>query len=243
MENLSFLVETNLRIEKLRIALQTRNTHLRKQGRRDATTIGLEERLRELESYLDSVIAEKLETHPAYDWFSKVKGVGSENISKVIGLINIEKAPHISSLWKFAGMSVENGKAPRPQKGKKLSYNKTLRTMVWRLGTSLLRAKGKFYQYYLKEKEKYYTRFRNANYKIVPASELPKDEKGRRYEPEGVISEGHLDNMARRKMMKLFLASLWLVWRQGAGLPITKPYAIDKLGHNHYLDPWEFTDR
>jgi len=243
MESLPFLVKTGLRVEKLRVAMQTRNTHLSRNGRKDATTIELEERLRNLEDYMNKIIAEKLEVHPAQNWFSRIKGVGTESISKVIGLIDIEKAPHISSLWKFAGMSVENGKAPKPQKGKKLSYNKTLRTMVWRLGTCLIRGKGKFYQYYIKEKEKYRKRFLNANYKIVPASELPKDNRGRKYEPEGVISEGHLDNMARRKMMKVFLASLWLVWRQEAGLPISKPYAVEQLGHNHFLDPWDFIDK
>ncbi len=77
----------------------------------------------------------------------------------------------------------------------------------------------------------------------MPATKLPKDKNGKRYEPEGIISAGHVHNQALRKMIKLFLACLWLKWREAEGLPVTKPYAIDKLGHNSYIDPWEMVDR
>jgi hypothetical protein len=49
--------------------------------------------------------------------------------------------------------------------------------------------------------------------------------------------------MAVRKAIKLFLACLWLVWREAEGLPISKPYAIDKLGHNSYIVPWKMIDK
>jgi hypothetical protein len=172
-----------------------------------------------------------------------VKGVGKENIAKVVALIDIARDDTPSSLWKFAGFSVEDGTAPKRHKGGgKLEYNSQLRSMCWRLGSSLLRAGGKFYGYYLKEKDKYYQRYENREVKIVPATSLPKKD-GKRYEPEGMISEGHVHNMALRKMIKLFLACLWVVWREAEGLPVTKPYAIEKLGHNSYIDAWEMTDR
>lgn len=191
-------------------------------------------------------------------------------------------ADTISALWKFAGFAPdEEGKAMRPVRGGgKLAYNSRLRSMSWRLGSSLLKAglrkqcvncnllvgeqkikknKGKcpdcgcidfkavaitgFPKYYLKEKDNYYQRSGRMGIAIVPAASLPKDKKGKRYEPEGMISEGHVHNQAMRKMIKLFLACLWLVWREAEGLPLTKPYALDKLGHDSYIDPWEMTDR
>lgn len=106
---------------------------------------------------------------------------------------------------------------------------------------SLNKAQGSFYDFYIEEKHKEQQRLKNAGFKIVPTAKLPmKDDK--RYEPEGVISEGHVHERALRKMVKLFLACLWLVWRQMEGLPITKPYAIDKLGHSSFIDPWSMTD-
>lgn len=242
MDTLTMLVDATLAIEKPRVAIEVRRSHLVLQGRSDPETNELHRRIKELEDYVDGRIAGLLKAHPAYPWFSKVKGIGKENIGKVVGQINIERAITISALWKFAGFSVENGVAPRRTKGEKLSYNSRLRSMCWRLGSSLLRARGKFYDYYLAQKETYVQRYENQGWKVVPAANLPKKD-GKRYESEGVISEGHVHNQALRKMIKLFLACLWLTWREAAGLPVTNPYAIDKLGHNSFIDPWEMVDR
>ena len=238
------LVDAALSIEKLRVASEVRQSHLALQGKQDPETDELHRRVKDLEDFVDGRVADLIKAHPAYPWFSRVKGVGKENIAKVVGLIDIGRSVHISSLWKFAGFSVEDGIAPKRQRGGgKLEYNSQLRSMCWRVGSSLLRAKGKFYDYYLKEKDKYYQKYENQGIKIVPATSLPKDKDGKRYEPEGMISEGHVHNQAMRKMVKLFLASLWVVWREAEGLALTKPYAIDKLGHNSYIDPWEMVDK
>ena len=44
-------------------------------------------------------------------------------------------------------------------------------------------------------------------------------------------------------MIKLFLACLWLEWRKGLGLPETKPYVIDKLGHESFISPETMCDK
>lgn len=62
-------------------------------------------------------------------------------------------------------------------------------------------------------------------------------------EPEGIVWAGHLDTMAMRRMIKLFNVCLWIVWRQTLGLPVREPYAIEVLGHEHKVDPWEMIDR
>ncbi|GAH99993.1 unnamed protein product, partial [marine sediment metagenome] len=101
----------------------------------------LHRRLKDLEDFVDGRVAYLIQGHPAYHWFSQIKGIGKENIGKVVAPIDIEKADTISSLWKFAGFSVEDGAAPkRVRGGGKLSFNSQLRSMCWRLGSSLLRA-------------------------------------------------------------------------------------------------------
>lgn len=238
-----FLVDSSLIIEKLRVAVQVRQTHLKNQKRKDPETDSLLERVRGLEEYVDDRVANLIKNHPAYPWFGQVKGVGKENIGKVIGLFDIEKADTISALWKFAGYSVENGKAPKREKGAgKLSYNSRLRSMCWRLGTSLLKARGKFYDFYSQEKKKYLQKYQTQGIKIVPAAQLPKN-NGKRYEPSGIISEGHIHNQALRKMIKFFLACLWLVWREATNLPTRQPYALEYQGHTKFISPWEMTDR
>jgi len=257
-------------IEKLRISLQNRKTHLAKHDRSDHETDELLTRAYSLEEYVDSRVAELIQTHPAYPWFNRVKGVGRENIGKVVSPIDIHKANTVSALWMFAGLAPNaEGHAMRRVKGEKLSYNSQLRSMCWRLATSLKRAKGKFYRYYLDEKAKYEERFTNEGKHIIPTPmgkwvclncgkswekkaniefepcdcETPDIQKVIREEPPGVIYKGHLDLMAMRKMIKLFLALLWLYWREAEGLPVTNPYPIDKLGHLKIILPGEMVDR
>jgi len=242
MDILSTLVDATLAVEKIRVRTQVRQSHLRLQDKDDPETDALLEKLKDTEEYIDDRVANILKGHPAYPWFSRVKGVGKENIGKVVGLVDIERASTISALWKFAGFSVENGKSPKRQKGEKLTYNSQLRSMCWRLATSLLKAKGKFYDYYCTQKDNYYEKYTQRGMSIVPATSLPK-KNGNKVETEEIISEGHVHNQALRKMIKLFLACLWLEWREAEGLPVTAPYAIDKLGHDSLIQPEEMVDR
>jgi len=265
-DTLSALVDASIAIEKVRVSVEVRRTHLRKQNKADPQTEDLCLKLTELEDYVNGRIAELIENHHAYHWFSLVRGVGKENIAKVIGLIDITKAPTISSLWMFAGFAPEDGRAMKRVKGQKLRYNSQLRSMVWRLANSLRIAKGNFYDYYIREKDNYTERFTGQGYRILPTPSgvwaclncgaswakkrditpccaEPEIGKKTREEPPGVIWLGHLDAMALRKMAKLFLACLWLVWREAESLPTRDPYAIERQGHTSLISPFEMVDR
>jgi len=248
-KSMAFLTDALLTIEKLRVATNLRMQAFNRLGRpQDPHTVELHRRLVETEDYITGEVKKTTKELPGYRWFSRVKGVGDENIAKVISFVDFEKAKNLSSLRKFAGFAPKDGKAMKPVENEKLEYCADLRAMCWRLGSSLLRGQkprsgsrkppGKFYQYYLNEKEKYYQRFLNTGYKIMPT---PK-EKGKKKEPPGVIFEGHLHNMALRKMLQLFLGCLWLVAREDLGLPTRPPYAVEKLKHK-LIDPWEMVDR
>lgn len=265
-DTLPVLVDASIAIEKIRVSAEVRQTHLRKQNKADPETGDLCRRLTELEEYANERIALLIENHPAYPWFSLVKGVGKENIAKVIGLIDINKAATISSLWMFAGLAPKGGKSMKRVKGEKLPYNSQLRSMAWRLANSLRRAKGKFYDYYIREKENYTERFTGQGYKVLPTPRGrwaclncgaswtmkrditpccadPEIGKKSKEEPTGVLWLGHLDAMALRKMVKLFLACLWLVWREAECLPTRDPYPIERQGHTSLISPWEMIDR
>lgn len=232
----------------------------------DVETDELHKRILLLELYVDGRIADRVPSHPAYYWFSRVRGVGKENIAKVIALVNIRKANTISGLWKYCGYAPEDGHSARREPGVKLSYNSQLRSLCWRLAGSLRKADGCFYEYYSQQKERYVRRFTSEGIKVLPTppgkwacvncgQSWPRKvdiefccdnqtiQKVLRNEPEGVIWLGHLDAMAMRKMIKLFLACLWLTWREAEGLPLTKPYALDVLKHNSFIDPWTMVDR
>lgn len=239
--SLGFVTNTLLKVEKLRVSAQVRNSHLIRNGVEDRFTVQVLKELDEFEGRITDLLQDHMKIHPAYPWFSQIKGIGLENIGKVVGLINIEKAPTISSLWKFAGYAVEInqesgiGTAMKLHKGEKAEFNKTLKVMCWRLGGSLMRAQGSFYDFYLQAKEKEEAKAARNGKSIVSAvkrAELPTE-----------IFAAHIHNRALRKMIKMFLAMLWMAWREAEGLPVTQPYSQDILNHAHIFAPADFIDK
>ena len=309
--NLVTMVNAMLTLDKLLTSSKVRQTHLKKQGRRDPETDSFIIQTQLLKDYVAERVAKFLHGHPAYYWFSRIKGVGDENIAKVVGLLDIHKAgpgktqTTISSFWMYAGMATgEDGHAMKRVKGEKLRYNNTLRSMCWRLGSALKRAglrqkceacgnlfgstekdgtdrencpkcggkkfgivaTSKFGQAYLDVKAAYEARFDREGIKVLPtppgnwgcincgASFAKKTDIGEccadqhiertlKEEPAGVIWKGHLENMAMRKVIKIFLGCLWLVWAEKVGVPVRPPYAVEKLGHSSTISPWDMVDR
>lgn len=234
-----FLANTLEFIQKARVAAQVRKSHLEKNKKKCDLTEETILKVGEFEDWLNGNMEELVKNHPAYPWFSKVKGVGNLNIGKVTCLIDIEKASQISKLWRYAGFGCVNGNAERRRKGETLHFNMSLKAMCWRLGKSLIRARDSYYDYYIEQKKKLREKIESKGMKIVPAEKLPK-EKGKKTETADLFSLGHLDNMAMRKMIKLFLSHLWLKWREAEGLEVTKPYAHAIQGHDNFRTPEEF---
>lgn len=138
-------------IQKARVASQVRQKHLAKRDEVDPITNEFKEKTLALEEWLNGIVRDYVCGHPAYYWFSRVKGIGDLNIGKVVSLVDIEKCPTISSLWRFAmgaPMPIgEDGKSEvekRKRGAGKIHYNSTLKSMMWRLGKSLIRAGGAF---------------------------------------------------------------------------------------------------
>lgn len=181
-----------------------------------------------------------IESHPIYwDFLKKIRGIGpvlSSNIIKSFGYC--ERFDMVSALWKYCGLHVVDGKAPKRAKGEKIDWNPKLRTMCWKIADSFIKGNSPVYrQIYDSEKEKQFS------------LRFPKGELRKRYNSRGKdgpykeddlqLSKGHVDNRARRKMVKIFLQHYWVVSREMAGLDTRPPYPIDKLGHRSYISPEE----
>jgi len=171
----------------------------------------------------------------------------------------IERLTMPSKLRKYSGF-YPGGKRER---GKKLSYNIELKTMCYRLLVSFMQQRNKYYGFYNEYRESLTQKKEGEGYKIVstpkgkycPECSEEKDVKTGKFcpdcgselmskeEPPGVLYLGHIDSMAKRRMIQLFLDHLWVVWREALGLPVTQPYSIQILGHEGYIDPWQMVDK
>jgi hypothetical protein len=184
-----------------------------------------------------------------------------EDGKSYIWVEGIERLPTRSALHKLAGY------APgfdRPQKGMKRPYDGELKTMcyrVWKYG--MLFNRTRYYELYREYKDNLIHRYESAGIRVLPTPSgrfclscmedkpVPSTTSicpdcGQRLEkkeePEGVRWLGHVDNMAVRWTIKLFLSHLWEVWRAKLNLPVRAPYAEEYLGHTHIISPWEVCD-
>ena len=174
------------------------------------------ERFGSIENDIAAMIADSVKDHPAYPWLDAVKGIGPGLSGALLAPIDIRRANSISALWRYAGQGVNGeGERDRPRKGEKLPYNAGLKKTCYLIGTSFMRAGSPYRAEYDQAKE-FYTVNR----------------------PDW--TKGHCDMAAKRKMIKMFLSHLWIVWRDAEGLPLSAPYAAQHLGHDGIVPPWQY---
>lgn len=171
-------------------------------------------------------------------WAYDQIGIGPIIAAGLAAHIDVEKAHHVSALWKFAGL------APgfdRKTKGVKLPYNSRLKVLCWKAGESFVKVSGKDGATY----GKLYAQFKAIEIQHNEAghyAEAAKQELARKkFKAEdsvtkkrllsGKLSDAHLHARAKRKAVKIFLAHYWDQGRQGRGLPVPGPYSIDVMGH------------
>jgi hypothetical protein len=164
-------------------------------------------RLLAIERDLYRELERVVEGHPLYlQYLQHVKGVGAAMAAYLIAVLNPARFETVSKLWKYCGLHVINGRAPRRVPGQRTDWNPVARTMMWRLGESFRRVGG-FY------KMMYY-RFLDESLRKHPD-----------------WTKAHHIAHARRVTVKLFLAHWHTVGRVLQGLPVRKPYICEKQPH------------
>lgn len=160
------------------------------------------------------------------NWLLYVRGIGSTLAGKMLRYIDFDKAKHVSSLYAYAGLLVdESGKAMRGKRGQKLNYNPKFKTTLYLVGVSFEKT-GRGYR-------KLYDEFKRqelqkakltidakdvVNYvsylydgKSITkkkAEKIAKEEKG---EIEIERTKAHIRMRTMRKVEKVFLAHVFIV--------------------------------
>jgi len=178
------------------------------------------------------------------DYLRNVKGIGPILAGGLVSFFDPYKAPHPSSFWKYAGLHVVEGEAPKRVKGAKLGFNPRARVLCWKIADSFIKQRTPLYRPYydvVKVEEA-------AKFGVLDPDESVHPERCPKYLPCLKRMEGraqrtntkakacpclkHIDYRARRKMVKLFIADFWAVWRKMEGLPPSEPYSVRILGHD-----------
>lgn len=165
--------------------------------------------LHKVEKDMEKYIKDSLKDEVIWtDFLKKTKGIGGLLAAGLVNLVDIKKARHISSLWKFAGLDVVNGKAPRLTKGQKTTWNPLMRQLCWKIAKSFIMTKSPYRKFYDERKKL--------------EEKTHKD-----------LTKIHRHNRAMRFMIKRFLADFWIAWRKIEGLEVSLPYVVEKLGHKY----------
>lgn len=157
-------------------------------------------------------------------WLVNIKGIGAILAGGIVAYFDVAKTKHISSMWKYAGLSVENGKAIRRKRGKKLEYSPRVKVLMWKVADSFIKQRTPFYRdIYDNAKE-------SENLKLGNPIENPKNcphyaECMKRLKKAKIPAcKMHIHLRAIRKMIKYFLGDYWLFARKIEGLSVTEPY-------------------
>lgn len=210
MRDITFLIERYYSLQEHRITMFAQARELEEAGNSPDLVKGYAERFEELEKMIAKDIKNSVKDHPMFAWFKTVKGIGPILSASLIANIDITKADHTSSVWKYCGLSIdpETMKAERRKKGTKISWNPFLKTTCWKIGESFVKTKGKYRMIYDTSREFYDRKF---------PTEVKDGNKT-------LYTKGHKFAMAKRRTVKLFLSDMWVEWRKIEGLPVSEPF-------------------
>lgn len=187
-----------------------------------------------------------LEPIPIYNkWLRDQAGVGPAMAGVLLAYLDPYKARHVSAFWKYAGLDVGPDGAGRSRRDEHLVD----RAYKSKDGTEKLR-RSVTYEPFLKTKltgvlagcflrsgaQPWRTIYDNYKHRLETdpsRARVTVDEFKKRHKAgddvRNLWTPGRINNAAKRYMVKMFLAELWVAWRTLEGLPVTEPYNVAKL--------------
>lgn len=233
-------------IERLRVSQQIRQSHLKRDKSPFAEHAVFNEvfgDLKEAQSRIDAYMIPMVKDHPCWTEFNvDVKGCGLHLLALVMGLIrDVTPLTNVSKLWWLCGLGVKDGKAIRPVKGEVLNYDMRLKSvLLGRLGSQFLKngdpfARMLYDDFKAKEVTKAFAAGRTTDTKCTNCDGRDDDTCNICAGTGKVQVEIGAHKRAIRKVVKLWVACLWDVWRRAEGLPVTEHYAQSHMGHTGNL--------
>lgn len=182
------------------------------------------------------------EAHEVGRWSLAQMGIGPILAAGLLAHIDIEKAPTVGHIWRYAGLDPTS----KWEKGQKRPWNAELKTICWKIGQSFIKVSGKddaFYgKLYVQDKERRMAKNEAGDYAELAAQTLREKniqhKETRQVYESGKLPQSRILSQAARYSTKLFLAH-WhdVAYRDFYKTEPPKPYIIEHGGHAHYIAP------
>ena len=236
-----FLVDQYYMIQHNRITAANQFRSITRSGEPAFFQGWLGESMESVEISIKKILDAYSDMQPVGKWARSICGIGPVIASGLISHIDIEKAPTVGHIWRFAGLdptSVWN-------KGEKRPWNASLKRLCWIIGESFVKVQGNENDVYgavfRARKDLEIERNEAGAYAEQAAAILKKkkfaDNITRKIYETGKLPPAHIHARARRYAVKLFLSHLHDFWyREHFGKAPPLPYPISKLGHVHMIE-------
>ncbi len=182
------------------------------------------------------------------EWAMSIMGIGPVLAAGLMAHIDIEKAPHAGHIFSFAGLNPQQ----EWNKGEKRPWNADLKVLCWKIGQSFVKSKsreGSFYgPIFDEQKAIYIARNEAGEYKqraadILASKNFRNETVTKSALQSGVLSDGHIDAMARRYAIKFFLSHWhYVAYEDHHGSPPARPWIIEFGGHSDFQPPPNWAD-
>ncbi len=188
-----------------------------------------------LDSYTDA--------HEIGLWAKTITGIGPVISAGLSAHIDIEQAPTVGHIWRFAGLDP----TVRWGKGEKRPWNASLKVLCWKIGESFVKVHANESDIYGKV---YVTRkvqemekneagdFADQAARALEEKKYGKETEARKAYEKGKLPQARIHARAKRYAVKLFL-SHWhhVAYESYFGKEPPKPYIIEHGGHVHFVGP------
>lgn len=196
-----------------------------------------------LEQQMKSILESYVKSKPIGQWLLSQVGIGPVIAAGLMANIDIHKVQTAGQIWAFAGLDPTK----EWKKGELRPWNARLKVVCWKAGDSFVKVSNKenaVYGKVYKEKKAYYIKkneeggFAERAAEILNTKKIGKDTDAYKAYSEGKLPAAHIDSMAKRFAVKIFLSHLFTVWYEMENKkPAPKPFAEAILGHAHIIPP------
>ncbi len=194
-----------------------------------------------LENQIKSALDAYSCSQPIGQWVRSVVGVGPVIAAGLMAHIDINKAPTVGHIWRFAGID------PTSQwnKGERRPWNASLKTLCWKIGESFVKVSGKtdavYGHIYVQRKEQEIIKNDAGDFSDQAKAKLEKFKIGKttdayKYYSDGKLPPAHIHARAKRYAVKLFLSHYHeRLYQLTFDTDPPLPYPISILGHAHKI--------
>lgn len=201
-----------------------------------------------LENQMKAVLESYVKSKPIGRWLLAQKGIGPVIAAGLLAHIDIHKVQTAGQIQAYAGLDPTK----KWEKGQLRPWNAKLKVVCWKAGESFVKVSNKedaVYGKIYKEKKAYYIEknesggFAERAQEILKEKKFDKNTDAYKAYSEGKLPAAHIDSMAKRFAVKIFLSHLFTVWYEMEnGVPAPKPYAEAILNHAHIIAPPKYEE-